>query len=108
MQAISVRYVPPGNTTGARWRVRCDAFNYLVPYADEYSGEQAAWEACAVALARFDAKVQREQGYTGWRGDWIGGQAHDGSYVFVPIMGTRKSASGIDGAYRYAGEAVSK
>lgn len=103
MQAISVHYVSPTNTLGSRWRVRCSSFSYLVPYDHKHSGERAAWVACEAALARFDAKVQREHVYTGWRGDWIGGQTHDGTYVFVPILGTREKASGIDGAYRYDG-----
>lgn len=109
MQAISVHYVSPTNTRGSRWRVRCDAFSFLVPYEHAHSGERAAWEACAVALARFDQQCIDTFQRTGWRGDWIGGQTHDGTYVFVPIMGTREKASGVDGAYRYApsGEAVS-
>jgi hypothetical protein len=100
MQAISVRYIPPGNTTSARWRVRCDAFNYLLPYAHECSGEEAAREALKRALERFELKYRLRYGRglegTPWRWPHAIGQLHDGTYVAVGVEPAR------------AGEAVSK
>jgi hypothetical protein len=71
-QAITVKFHGPTNTDGARWTARAAAGSRTVGQ-DYAMGSAANAEAAALALC---AKM-------GWQCELIGGQAHDGSYVFV-------------------------
>jgi hypothetical protein len=74
LQAISVKFLPPTNTQGSRYKAYCDAGSLTV--ARDYSlsdNDQAA-------------HVAKELIYKlGWheRGSWFGGAAKNGEVVFV-------------------------
>jgi hypothetical protein len=77
MQAITVKYIPPTNTRGSRWRAKCDAGS--VTLAQDYAVEPSAnARLVALALAR----------KLGWRGAFFEGslpRSNSEAYVYVCV-----------------------
>lgn len=74
MQAITVKFIGPTNTRGARYSARCQAGK--LTFAQGYN---TGIEENATIAAQNLAK------HLGWHHikKWIGGTTHDGNFVFV-------------------------
>jgi hypothetical protein len=114
MQAISVHFVPPTDCRPARWRVKCEAFSFLVSCDCRYSGEESARAALQVALTRYrDEKYPfgpDEFAASGWASPMVLGGLAGGGYVAVtagsePFVFDFRGASMAEQSVR-AGKAV--
>lgn len=78
-QAIVTKYHGPTNHRGSRVSARCYAGRITV--AVDYS--LTSGEAHAAAMRALVEKLSVASGGDGWRGNWTGGHAADGSTVWT-------------------------
>lgn len=72
LQAITTKYIGPGNVRGSRLKVECAAKTIFVEWEPSL-GVDDNHEAAARALA---SKL-------GWKAEWFHGVLKDGRHVFV-------------------------
>lgn len=72
-QAITTRYLSPTNTRGARIKARAAAGAVIVDWDHSLDVELNHWAAAKALAIKFSWALTI----------WIGGQAYDGTYVFV-------------------------
>ena len=89
MQAITVKYLSPTNTRGARLKASCDRGSIAIPYPHELNRTEAHTTALRALVLRFKREDTARYGSTEhnpWSGPWVEGTTKDGTTVFVNTL----------------------
>lgn len=81
MQAITTRIMPTTNTRQTRVQARAGAGVITVPWDYELNGEENHAAVLGKLLTVLDERGGGDG--AGWRGDWVRGDLHDGTVVWV-------------------------
>ena len=72
-QAITTKYLGPGNVRGARVKATCEAGSLTISWDHRLNIDENHTEAASALAAKL-----------GWNGTWYGGAVKGSGYCFVP------------------------